>query len=394
MKNIDEMDKKKCCGCRACEQVCPKHAIKMIENEEGFFEPRIDKALCVDCGLCIKKCAQCNDIGNYRKMNQSKVFAAKNKNKEEQSQSSSGGVFSVIANYIIENNGIVYGCVFNEHMEAEHIGIENKEDLVKLRGSKYVQSNTQCTYSEVKKYLENGSYVLYSGTPCQIAGLRLFLGEEYGNLITIDLLCHGVPSEKIFKKYLKWLEQKNNSKVKEYFFRNKQKTTWGLTYKPRVLFEKGTKLLSGNTDPYIKAFLKGTILRESCYNCKYTSFERVGDITLGDFWGIENEYPKFWDSKGVSFIKLNTNKSLELFDKIKSQIEYIEVNYEAVLKYANPMKESTKRMDSRDLLSKKLELGSIEDALGIKITSKDYLKSIIPDIIKRKKIELKINKKK
>ena len=198
MENISKLNKNNCTGCRMCEQICPVNAIKMIENKEGFIEPVIDKTKCINCGLCSKRCPQLNEI--KREDYKMEVYAAKNKNIEEQKSSSSGGVFSVLANYVLENNGIVFGCAFNDNLIAEHIGIEDKNELYKLRGSKYVQSNTKNTFKDVKENLENSRMVLYSGTPCQIAGLKQFLGKEYDNLYTVDLVCHGVPSPKLFKK--------------------------------------------------------------------------------------------------------------------------------------------------------------------------------------------------
>ena len=227
INNIDILNKHyKCCGCRACEQVCPKNAIKIIENEEGFWEPKVDYKLCVNCGICTKTCPQLNrrEENNFSQL----AYAVKNKNLEERKMSSSGGVFSLLAKYVLEKKGSVYGVAFNSNLEAEHIRITSPNDLYKLRGSKYVQSNTNNSYSKVKKDLENNLLVLYSGTSCQIEGLKRYLNKEYENLFTIDLVCHGVPSQKLFKKYLNYLEEKYNSKVIDYKFRAKERKRMGI----------------------------------------------------------------------------------------------------------------------------------------------------------------------
>ena len=199
---IDLLNKHyKCTGCRMCVQICPVKAIDMKENEEGFFEPIINKEKCIKCGLCFKRCPQLNDVKVGKKINSHKVFAMKNKNTEEQKNSSSGGVFSVLARYVLENNGAVYGACFDEKLKLEHIRIDKQENLYKLRGSKYLQSNTKNTFELVKNDLNKGVKVLYVGTPCQIAGLKNYLGKDYEELLLVDLVCHGVPSQKLFDKY-------------------------------------------------------------------------------------------------------------------------------------------------------------------------------------------------
>ena len=195
---IDLLNKHyKCTGCRMCAQICPVKAIDMKENEEGFFEPIINKEKCIKCSLCFKRCPQLNDVKIEKKINISKAFAVKNKNLEEQKKSSSGGIFSVLARYVLKNNGVVYGAAFNENFKLEHIRIDKQESLYKLMGSKYLQSNTQNTFELVKKDLNDGVNVLYVGTPCQIAGLRSYLGKDYEDLLLVDLVCHGVPSNRI-----------------------------------------------------------------------------------------------------------------------------------------------------------------------------------------------------
>lgn len=389
MNNISILNKKNCTGCRMCEQICPVNAIKMIENEEGFIEPTVDEKKCINCGICSKKCPQLNDI-EYKRLENLEVYAAKNRNIDEQKKSSSGGVFSAIANYVLENEGIVYGCAFNKEFVAEHIGIQKKNELYKLKGSKYVQSNTMDTFNNVKEYLNKNKIVAYSGTPCQIAGLKNFLGKEYENLITIDLLCHGVPSPKTFKEYIKYLENKSGKKIQNYEFRNKEKQYWNLGYKIKITFEENeAKFINGDEDIYTNAFSKGIMLREVCYNCKYTNNKRMGDITLGDFWGVDKTYPKLYDKNGVSVILVNTLKGKEILDKIKKEIIIDEVEYEEVENYADTLKQSCERNDERNKIFEKIEKEGIYNILKKKISIKSKIKKYIPSMLRLKLKEIK-----
>lgn len=386
MENIGKLDKKKCTGCRTCEMICPVNAIKMIENEEGFLEPKLDKEKCINCGLCYKKCPQINDIKIETK-EEKKVIAAKNINTIEQLQGSSGGIFSVIANYILENNGVIYGCAFNEEIVAEHIRISNKRDLDKLKGSKYVQSDVKKTFVEVKKDLENNIQVLYSGTPCQIAGLKSFLGKNYKNLITVDLICHGVPSPKLLKRQVEEIEKKSKSKVKKLEFRNKEKYGWG-SYGFYIEFENGKKkYIPLNLNPYLKSFLKGKLCRYCCYECKYSNDSRIGDITVGDYWGIQHEHPDFFDEKGVSVVLINTDKGQEIFENIKNEIIYIESSIDKAKKKNHNLNRPTDLYYDRDNVYKGLEKKYnkyVKDNLKCKILIIDRIKQVIPQKIKDK----------
>ncbi len=385
MENVRELDKNNCTGCRMCEQICPVKAIEIVENEEGFIEPKVNEEKCINCGLCFKRCPQLNDIKNNR-IDEIKVYAAKNKNIEEQKQSSSGGIFSILANYVLENKGKVYGCAFNSNLVAEQIAIKSKEELYKLRGSKYVQSNTQNTFTEAKKDLDNDKLVLYSGTPCQIAGLKAFLNKDYENLVTIDLVCHGVPSPKLFKKYIEYLEERYKSRVVSYEFRNKEKNGWGLTSK--VVFDNGkTKYINANLDSYYKTFLKSYTYREVCYNCKYANTNRIADITLADYWGIKKKIPNFYDEQGVSAIIINTEKGNKIFNKVIKNISYIKSDISSVKEENHNLEYSSKRDKIRekayiDIDNKKFKK-YVKENLKYKKEFKDMVKSMIPFKIKK-----------
>ena len=301
-KCISIINDSKCCGCRACENICPKKAIKMVENSEGFLYPVVDKEKCVNCGLCKKVCPWINKIKRDNYLEKNICYAAKSKSKILQLKGSSGGIFGTIANYIINNNGLVVGAEMLNDFSVKHSIVDNKKDLEKLYGSKYVASDLNDVFSEIKKKLSDGKKVLFTGVPCQVAGLLNFLGKNYENLITIDVICHGTPNQKIFKKYIDNMETKKKSKIIKYYFRNKKAGKWG-SYKALMIIEKNGKKYIKKThadfDPYYNNFLLGNSHRESCYSCPFASSNRVSDITLGDFWGIEKIDDKFYDFNGV-----------------------------------------------------------------------------------------------
>lgn len=392
MKNISELDKNNCTGCRMCEKICPVNAIKMIENKEGFIEPKVDEEVCISCGLCARRCPQINSIENNDRLDKIEVYAAKNVNVEEQKESSSGGIFSVLANYVLDKNGTVYGCAFNDDLVAEHIRIDNKKELYKLRGSKYVQSNTRNTFVEVKEDLLNDKYVLYSGTPCQIAGLKSYLGKEYERLILIDILCHGVPSPYIFEKYKFWLEKKYNSKIYNYSFRNKEKLYWGLGYGIKLKLKDKFKYINGDEDKYMYSFSKGITLREVCYNCKYCNKNRIGDITIGDFWGIEKIYPRLYDKYGVSLVIINSLKGKMIFKELCSNLNFEEIPF-SIIKDTTTLNNPCEKHVNRSNIYEKIKIDGIEKTLKIKssLRIKAKLKKMIPDFVKLKIRQWKIN---
>jgi len=389
-KSIDFIKKNQCCGCSACVQKCPKNAISLKEDEEGFFYPIVNKEKCINCGLCKKVCPFIN-YEVEQKENYPKAYAVKNKINKDILNSSSGGVFIAIAKYIIKENGVVFGAAYDENNNVNHISVEREEDLFKLQGSKYVQSNILNTFKDAKESLDKGKKVLFSGTPCQIRGLKNFLLKDYDNLITCDLVCHGVPSQKLFKTYLKSLEEKYQKKIKKYDFRNKDKKGWGLTAK--VTFEDGkSKYINSDFDSYYSNFLDCNTYRESCYNCKFTTTNRNTDITLADYWGILSIHNDFYDEKGVSLILVNSKSGLDLLNNIADNIELIEtdLNY-AITKNKNLIQPSV-RPEKRNNIYKNIDNSSctnyIRDNLRYKITLKKVLKIFISN--KLKKILMKI----
>lgn len=317
MNNISIIGKS-CCGCTGCEQACPKGCISFSPDSEGFFYPAVDESRCINCGVCLKKCPVHTDVPSGTNP---QVFAAKIKDTQTAFKSTSGGVFTELAKYALKKGGIVYGCAFDENLVAKHIAVEKESELFKLQSSKYVQSDLSGIYSDVKAKLNEGRTVLFSGTGCQAAGLRAFLGKDYDNLIVTDIVCHGVPSPLLFKKYLEYKGGTLGGKITAYNFRSKEKRGWDLYYKAET--ENKTKSDYGFFDPYYSAFLKCQTYRESCYECKFANSRRTGDLTLADFWGIQKFHPRFYDKNGVSLILVNTEKGKMLWEELAPKIESI-----------------------------------------------------------------------
>lgn len=342
------IDKEKCCGCSACAQKCPKHCIDMREDEEGFLYPHVDTKKCINCNICENVCPVINQ--NTEKSPIS-CYAAKNPNEEIRIDSSSGGVFSMLAEQILNQGGVVFGAKFNESCIVEHAYCENREELGLYRGSKYVQSNIGNSYIDVKRFLEQGRYVLFSGTPCQVAGLRRFLGKNFNNLLTVDFICHGVPSIKVFHRYLKEdLKITNIKSVKSVKFRNKQ-YGWKSFSLVITVKEKDTdkECIAESSmfrrNSFMKGFLANLYLRPSCYNCPVKSGKSGSDITLADFWGISKVFPDFDDDRGVSALIINT----EIGEKIiPNSFIFREVNLNEIISYNSSYYRSVTKTVKRD----------------------------------------------
>lgn len=333
---------KNCCGCGGCKDLCPKNSISLKADKEGFLYPYLDTS-CVDCGLCLKHCPVANQV---EKPEIQKVYGARIKDDNLLIKSSSGGVFPQLAMEILKKKGVVFGCAFDEKLTARHIAVEKERDLVKLQGSKYVQSNTLGVFSQVKDFLEQNRFVLFSGTGCQVAGLKSFLKKDYEKLLTVDVVCHGVPSPKLFENYLCYLSGKEKSEITRYNFRSKDKNGWGLFYKYTA---KKDKYKDGFFDPYYYAFLTGKNYRESCYNCKFANENRQADITLADFWSIKTEHPDFYSKKGSSAVIVNSQKGQQYFQSIARKMEYVESDYEKASKLnTNLVRPSTRPKNRSD----------------------------------------------
>lgn len=312
---IEIKDKELCTGCHACKNICPKRCIIMNPDGEGFLYPKVDKSKCIDCNLCDKVCIMYKNNINNQKEN-TKVFALNSKDEKIRENSSSGGAFTLISNYILKNGGVVFGAMFNEEFEVIHGYIEDINEINKLQGSKYVQSKIGDSFQKAKYFLDGGKLVYFSGTPCQIEGLKMFLRKDYENLVTQDIFCHGVPSPKVWKKYIGYRKRIDLESPEHISFRNKD-IGWK-NFSMKFKYSNGKEYINEkNNDMFMIGFLRNVFLRPSCYNCKLKSLERNSDITLGDCWEIADLKKEMFDDKGTSFVITHSNKGEKIFEKIK-----------------------------------------------------------------------------
>ena len=311
MKQIELANQNQCTGCGACANICPKHAIQMLPDEEGFLQPQIQEALCIHCGKCEKTCPVLNPSYTNKKVDTCYAMWA---NDEIRLKTSTAGFFYLSAQHVLQQGGKVYGAAWTKDWHVHHIGIEKMEDLPLLCGSKYLQSNIENTYQEVKNDLDQGRKVLYSGCPCQIAGLYAYLGKnKYDTLFTIEVICHGVPSPKAFQKYIH--DNFETETIKRIDFRDKTKYKWSTT--ANIYFNNDKVYReSEKKDSFYRAFLPCMILRRSCSVCPFSRLPRQADISIGDFWGIKAVDSSWHDKKGTELVLVNNSKGSTLFEKL------------------------------------------------------------------------------
>lgn len=376
--------KEQCIGCGACEQACPKNCITMEVDGEGFLYPNIDKDKCIDCHICEQSCPVINSKQDNAKC-EPKAFAAYCKDEVIREASSSGGIFTLLSEEILCHGGVVFGAAFDDDGLACHIAVDKPEDLHKLRGSKYLQSRTENTYSEAKAVLESGRPVLYSGTPCQIEGLRAFLKKEYDNLYTQDLICHGCPSPKLWKKYLTYRENCAGAPAQRMFFRHK-KNGWK-TYSLSLSFDNDKEYVQVlSKDLYMQMFLQNICLRPSCYQCSFKKLNRVSDITLADFWSCDKYAPEMDDNKGCSAVVVYSEKGERLIKQIQPQIISKEITISQVLDGNPSMIKACDKPRRRDAFMNSLdtmEIPELAEKYLIKPSFKTKLGKHIPDGIKK-----------
>lgn len=347
-------NKGNCCGCGSCANACPRNAIRMKEDECGFLYPVIQPELCVACGLCRRVCAFQNEtVFN----SVTAVYAAADTDEKRLCAAASGGVFSSVATQVLKENGVVFGSAWQKTgntLKAVHICASDEASLRRIAGSKYVQSDTSEIFSQVKDVLKTGRMVLFSGTPCQVDALYAYLRKkEYENLVTIDLICHGVPNGRMFSDYLSVIE---NHPVDNYIFRDK-KHGWGLQYAYQYAYHGKTitKRYPSDISSYYHHFLLGDTYRENCYQCKYACEKRCADITIGDYWGIEKEHPEFTKKngkldvqKGVSCILVNSEKGRMFLDKYGKELTIFPSELSEVLKWNHQLNTPSKPGRQRD----------------------------------------------
>lgn len=316
-KQMEITKKVKCTGCGACAAVCPKQCIVMIENEEGFKYPFVNTNSCISCNKCINSCPiNISCIASTKP----KAYALQAYDSSILKNSSSGGCFTILAEHILDNGGVVFGAAFNNDYEVEHICIKSKSDLWRLQGSKYVQSDIELSYKEISQYLSQNREVLFVGTPCQTEGIYNYLGNKKNdNLILVDILCHGVPSRKVWRKYLKYRELTDGDKPDRIYFRNKDISWKSFSMKFEYANKrKRTYSKSLNEDMYLRGFLRNLYLRPSCYNCAFKSLYRNTDLTIGDFWEIK-DFSQNFNMAGTSLVFAHTLRGIKLINEVKDK---------------------------------------------------------------------------
>ena len=372
---INITDKAKCCGCGACAKSCSAHCIQMVADAEGFLYPQIKQTDCIGCGVCDNVCPI---IHNNPKNQITTVFAARNKEETIQSSSSSGGIFYSLAKHFLKS-GVVYAAAFNEEFVLEHRRVKSIEDLKRFIGSKYVQSDLRDTFSEIEAHLKQGIEVLFVGTPCQVAGLKNFLIKEYSNLFTVDFICHGVPSPKVFDKYLKFVcKSKTPTEVS---FRDK--TNGWVDFSMRFGFDGEPAIInSKKEDLFLRGFFDNIFLRPSCHQCAFKSLKKFSDITLADFWGIKRVLPDFYDKQGISAVLLNSDRG-EVFESVKGNLVYCETDVEGVINTNTALLQAAKPSNTRELFFKELDMVPID---------KNLQEALVPGI--KTRIKMKVMKTK
>lgn len=383
--------KEKCTGCGCCKEICPFNCIEMKKDNEGFFYPEIDESKCKKCNLCIKKCPANNKM-NILNSDTPKLYATSNNNDKVLKNSSSGGMFYTLADYVLQKKGVVYASSFDEKLKLKLCEANNYTELYQMMGSKYIQSFNPGIYSKIKNSLKSDKFVLFVGCPCQVAGLFSFLGPLSNNdkLITVDLICHGVPSQDFFDRYIKELESKYNSKVIDFKFRTKEKG-WKSNYDSKIILSNKKEIFTNSLySPYMICFGDRAIYRESCYNCYYSKLPRVGDFTLGDFFGINRtKKNKKYYKKGISSVLLNNEKALKVFNELEKNDYCEEIELKELMVSNSNLISSSKRPACRDVILKNnMSIVSLQKKYcNVKLSTKIIAK--MPYFVKKTIIKFK-----
>lgn len=360
---------KNCYGCRNCENICPVNAIKMIENQEGFLIPIIDKEKCINCGACDKKCPYLN-YKEYGNLQEKTWYGAYHKQKNEREKSTSGAIFPAIANYFFNNNGMVVGCIWDENMKPIHVAATTEKEMQKMRGSKYVQSDLQDIVKVIKNEINNRK-ILFVGTPCQVAAVKAFIGENE-NLYTCGLICEGVPSNKVWQKYKKSLEKRYKSKMIYASFRNKE-ISWD---SPLAFYkfanDKEIKNMSYNADKYVVGFLEGLYHRCSCNNCQYKGNGHNEDIIIGDLWGASKIQKEKSEDKGISLVIINSNKGNQLFNNIQNELFFETIDKDNAVRHNKLLMKPIDKHKNRDKFFSNLDKISFSRNVKTNLNRKMY----------------------
>ncbi len=313
------MLKENCCGCAACAEKCPQEAVRMIQDREGFYYPKIDQSICNDCGMCEQVCP----LNNQAVENSNNLYLGmKAKDDGLRFAGSSGGSFGILARYIIKKGGAVYGAGYDSHMSVVHKGVDDLTHLEGLRKTKYVQSDMRGVYRQIEERLRDGKWVLFCGTPCQARALMLFLKKEYERLIVVDFVCYGVPSPGVWRDYVKYLEKLRKGKMTDFQFRDKRNVDNGHARSYRI--DEKEYVDSIYDDFFCKLYFRNIIIRPSCHQCVFCTTDRSSDFTIGDFWGVEQIRPDLDDGMGISMMIVHTDKAKRIWNEIREETCWFE----------------------------------------------------------------------
>ena len=370
-----------CTGCGACAEICSCGCIQMTADAEGFLRPQIDEAACIGCGLCEKRCPAVHAQPESPK--KAELFAAVAKKEQLRTESSSGGIFSVLAGCVLQQGGIVFGAAFSKDCRTvQHISVDTAEKLALLRSSKYVQSEIGRSYREAKDYLDSGRSVLFCGTPCQIAGLKAFLARPYENLLCVDVICHGVPSAKIWRRYLDMLEERNQSKCSAVNFRDKS-YGWA-DFRIKISFDNGTiRMHRQMADPYFRGFCANLFLRPSCYQCQFKGKNSCADITLGDFWGLHRVLSEWADNRGTTLVQVRTQQGHVWMKRAAAQMKLQQVEETSAFRANMPALKSVPENPNRAKFFEALQKESFAVLIDrlCPLRTKDRLRLLLPQKI-------------
>lgn len=381
-----------CTGCGVCTNACPAKCIEMMYDEEGFLQPKIDVEKCVGCKTCEKVCpVLVEEFNADMNFEQPLVYAVRDKNRQNLQMSSSGGFFGIVAEHVISFGGCVFGVSSAENgLEIIYSIAESKDDLCELRGTKYVQAKARDCYQQVYEQLRKERMVLYTGTPCSVTALKNFLKLKKmpdDNLISMDIICHGVPSSFLYEQMVLRLEKKYGKKVKKYIFRPKD-LEWGPSVSfssPKIVFEDGSSVRQSKFDKeytYYYAFLNNMILRKSCHDCRFAKLPRNSDFTIGDFWGIEEDVNFPYECKdGLSCVLINSNKAQSLFDELKKFIDYKEEPLELVIRRNCNLIQKKKGIANRERFYKCYMKNGLDKTVGLILRISIY--NVVVNAIKR-----------
>lgn len=383
-------NKEDCYGCGACQLVCPNQSITISNDNEGFLYPERSASNCGNCNYCERVCPNLNKEKIQWKEGQPRAYLGIHKEDKTLQNSSSGGVFSGVAQVFCTDDYRVFGAQFGEGLKVEHTHISHLSQMTKLRKSKYVFSDMGNSYREARDFLEVGMKVLFTGTPCQIAGLKLYLGKAYEHLLSVDVICHGAPSQKVFDSYIKFLESKHKGKVKSFSFRHKTYSWLKGWNSKNVKYSIGKEsfIISPTEDPYLRGYHKGLFYRPSCYQCKYANPQRISDITMADFWGVDELFPKIDVHKGCSVLISNTEKGQEWMDRLEESMTLEKVELSDVIKRNSQLREPAKKHHKREVFFSNLGKQDFESVVNLcipkeRITIRKIVVKFVPYKMKR-----------